>query len=355
MNRSKAGAASVLLGLLTCTAFLAAQPVRPSPQPLDLDALKAGWKKRIKDIGQSGKLPIIDIESSYNASRFDIDDFSAQMDRYGLALIAFSPNIELGMYFRWKMTWSDHSRALVRADPVRYIPTTVGGNYPAWAKEPARVLQETIAHVEAENYPLMGEFFFRHYPSQRQADRDESERDLDIPINGEIGRRLFSFAEKSGIPFEIHYEVEDRLLPPLEEMLKEHPGAKVIWCHLAQVRYARRNTIYGPDYVEKLIEKYANLHFDLAVPGPESVYPLSGDHYSRIWDQSSGRLDARWKQLIIRHPWRFHAALDLGPDRMDALPAKLKRQRKMLDELPSAVREVVAYKASWKLLFNEEL
>ena len=53
-------------------------------------------------------------------------------------------------------------------------------------------------------------------------------RDVDIPINGEVGHKLFAFAEETGIPFQIHYEIEDVLLPSLEEMLKKYPKAKVI-------------------------------------------------------------------------------------------------------------------------------
>ena len=62
-----------------------------------------------------------------------------------------------------------------------------------------------------------------------------------------------------------------------------------------------------------------------------------------------------WIRLITAYPWRFLAAMDLGGDRMDELPEKNKTLRKFLENLPEDVREIVAYKAAWKLLFNEEL
>ena len=68
--------------------------------------------------------------------------------------------------------------------------------------------------------------------------------------------------------FQIHYEIEDRLLPPLETILERHPKATVIWCHLAMIRYPDRTRRYNPDYVGALIQRFSGLHFDLAVPGP---------------------------------------------------------------------------------------
>ncbi|MBI5198723.1 MAG: amidohydrolase family protein, partial [Nitrospirae bacterium] len=207
--------------------------------------------------------------------------------------------------------------------------------------------------VKEDGYPLMGEFEFRHYPSPRQYKRGEMFRDVEIPINGKVGQRLFAFSQESGIPFQIHYEIEDKLLPPLEEVLAAYPGAKVIWCHLAQIRYQASSSIYGPDYVEKLIKKYPNIYFDTSFGSPVSVYPGSGERHARIWEDY-GRVKKEWIQVIIAYPWRFLSALDIGGDRMDELPEKSQTLRIFLENLPEGVREIVAYKAAWKLLFNED-
>jgi hypothetical protein len=158
------------------------------------------------------------------------------------------------------------------------------------------------------------------------------------------------------VPFEIHYEIEDVLLPPLEKMLAQYPRAKVIWCHLAQIRYQSRSTVYGPEYVRKLIETRPNLYFDTAFGVARSIHPGSKEPHARIWDRSSGKgIQPGWAAVIGAHPYRFLAALDIGGDRMDSVVESAKGLRQFLDTLPEPTREIVAHRAAWKLLFNEEL
>jgi hypothetical protein len=196
---------------------------------------------------------------------------------------------------------------------------------------------------------------FRHYPSPDQIQRGNLGRDEDLPIDGPAGQLLFEFAAQSGIPFQIHQEIEDQYLPPLQKMLSSFPKAKVVWCHLAQMRYQGRNTLYGPDYVRKLIEQHPNLYFDLFVGPPEHVYPASKEYPGKYWDRTTGRLKPEWVKLIADHPWRFMTALDLNPFIMQSFARKVAMQRAVLDSLPEPVREIVAYRAAWKLIFNEEL
>lgn len=317
--------------------------------PFDMVKLKQNWRTRIEAMRRLGKLPIIDIESSYRLDNFDIKSFAKQMDKHGIALIAFSVQTKRYGY------WDEPARMLLYVDPWRYIPVTPSGVFPLWTEEPEKFLAQTKLSVLEASYPLMGEFEFRHYPSPREYKSGAMYRDVTVPINGKEGHILFAFAEKSGVPFQIHYEIEDKLLPPLEEMLKKYPEAKVIWCHLAQIRYQDRSSIYNPAYVQELIENFPNLYFDLAFGGPNSVYPGSGQHHARVWNQLTKRAKKEWIDLIADHPWRFLAALDLGSDRMDALPRYTSNLRKFLNQLPRDTREIVAYKAAWKLLFNENI
>ena len=60
-------------------------------------------------------------------------------------------------------------------------------------------------------------------------------------------------------------------------------------------------------------------------------------------------------RVISENPWRFLAALDLGGDRMDDLPKTVRTLRLFMESLSPEVREIVGYKASWKLLFDEGL
>lgn len=321
--------------------------VAKAPVPFDLATLKQNWKQRIEVMRAAGSLPLIDIESNPSED-MDMQSFARQMDAEGVALIAFSGQPQ-------GRGWSDAARYAVSADPWRYIPTGDGGVPPEWRKNPLSFVATSQERIVKDGYPLLGEYEFRHYPSPDQLKRGRTDRDEHLALDSPAGHQLFALAAETGIPLQIHQEIEDQYLPVLEKMLKEYPKAKVIWCHLAQMRFQNRNTIYGPDYVRKLIEQYPNLYFDLFVGPPKNPYPLSKEYPGKYWDHESGKLLPEWAKLIADHPWRFMTALDLNPFIMDAFSRKVGMQRAVLNSLPPSVREIVAYKAAWKLLFNEDI
>ncbi|MDD3344646.1 MAG: hypothetical protein PHR87_13865 [Sulfurospirillaceae bacterium] len=323
--------------------------------PFDIPTLKILWKERIEAIRAKGMIPLIDVESSFNPSKFDLIDYAKIMDDKGVALIAFSPQIGDNAYTKALKLWHDASRQLIHADAARYVPTSTAGIYPAWTSEPKAFINETIKQVEKQHYPLLGEFEFRHYLSPRQVKRNEYYRDISIPIDSEAGHLLFDFAEKTGIAFQIHYEVEDTLLEPLEKMLNAYPHAKVIWCHLAQIRYSDRAKQYTSAFVRGLLERHPNLYFDLAFGDKDSIYKPSGEHHSTIWDRSSGQLKSEWAQLLEDYPYHFLSAFDIGGDRHDELSEKIHVSREVLKSLSPKTQEIIAYKAFWKLVFNEEI
>ena len=314
--------------------------------PFDLETLKAGWRQRIRAVAASGRLPILDIESSFPAGRFDPARYSQDMDEQGVALTVFSAQAQ--------GKWSESTRRLIAIDPSRYIPAGQAGEQAAWLDTPQAMLEDNETRLLQEGHPIMGEFEIRHYPSPRELRRSGQDRDVDVPIDGAVGHRLFQAARKTGRPFEIHYEIEDALLDPLEGMLRQYPDVKVIWCHVAQIRFQAKATRYNAAYVRRLIETYPNLYFDTAFGGPDSTYGPRGEYHARIWDREHGGIQAEWAQLIRDHPWRFVAALDIGGDRMDRLSEWTATLRRFLDALPPEAREIVAYKAAWKLLFNED-
>lgn len=344
------------LGGAAAALSLAAVPFDALAKPhvrFDIDTLRKGWEARLHALKARTPMPIIDIESSYNPGKIDLAAFAAQMDPLGVAQICMSPQIGKNGFDKGKL-WINGARAAVTAFPDRFIPTSTAGIWPAWTEKPEAFLDAHFRHVLQDGYPLLGEFEFRHYMSPPEYKRGETYRDIDIPIDGKAGHRLFKFSEETGLSFQIHYEIEDRLLPPLEKMLTAYPKAKVIWCHLAQIRYQSRSTIYGPDYLRKLLEAHPGLYVDTAFGGPNSVYPASHEHHARVWD-SAGRVRADWAALIREHPWRFLAALDLGGDRMDQMPNKVKTLRRFLDGLPADTAQTVACRSAWNLLFGEEI
>jgi len=312
--------------------------------------LKAGYRERLKKILATGQLPYVDIESSCNSTRADIDAIVQSMDRLNIGLMALSADIGEGQ-FKKGVRFDNLSERLLANYPDRFIPVGNGGQPPALTEAPDEFLNAQEA--EAKNMLLFGEFEFRHYPSPRQAKRGEMDRDVQIPIDSSTGHRVFSLGEKTGLPFQIHYEVEDELLAPLEKMLNLYPKAKVIWAHLAQVRYIERSSRYKPAYVEDLIRRFPNLYFDTAFGDSSSTYPLSNQRHARVW-ANDGSLKPEWRDLIVAYPMRFLSALDLGGDRFNRIDEYDQKHRSFLKRLPIEAQHQVAYRSAWSLLFGEE-
>lgn len=318
----------------------------------DVSELKASYAKRLKRILAAGKLPYIDIESSCDSSRVDIDAIAQAMDRLDIGLMALSADIGKGQ-FRKGVRYDNLSERLLASHPDRFIAVGNGGQPPALTEAADELLDAQEAAARKGLMLLFGEFEFRHYPSPRQVKRGELDRDVHVPIDGPAAHRVFRLSEALGMPFQIHYEVEDELLGPLERMLGQYPNARVIWCHLAQVRYLERASRYTPAYVDGLIRRFPSLYFDTAFGDATSTYPLSKQQHARVWTAFGG-LKAGWRDLIAAHPRRFLSALDLGGDRLDRIVEYDQRHRDFLKRLPTDVQHDVAYRSAWSLLFREE-
>jgi Amidohydrolase len=299
-----------------------------------------GWKKRIKEILGRGKLPIIDSQATYVAGKTNVSFMIAQMRRLDVAQIAFAaanaPN-------------SGPSLALHRKHPEFFIPTTNSGEFKRWPKNPGQFLAGIERDLKSGVYYFMGEHEFRHLPSPEQVAAGRRDRDVTIDISGTAGRKLFQLSATYDTAFQIHYEIEDRLLPPLESMLARYPKAKVIWCHLAMIRNPDRAKKYGPAYVASLIARFPGLHFDLAVPAANHVYKPTGAHDSTLYARN-GALKPEWRAVIERHPQHFLAASDYRPPIEQKYPENIGRQRKILSQLSPAARQLVAFGNAWRLI-----
>jgi hypothetical protein len=274
------------------------------------------------------------------------------MDRLDIGLMALSADIG-GDQFRKGVRYDGLSERLLASYPDRFIPVGNGGQPPALTQAPEEFLDAQEAAARNGQIMLFGEFEFRHYPSPRQVKRRELDRDVHVPIDGPVGHRLFSLSEKLGMSFQIHYEIEDELLAPLEKMLEQYPKARVIWAHLAQVRYIERASRYTPAYVDALIKRFPNLYFDTAFGGAASVYPLSNQRHARVW-AAPDEIKSEWRDLIAAHPRRFLSALDLGGDRLEQIVEYDRNHRNFLKRLPAESQHFVAYRSAWSLLFGEE-
>jgi predicted TIM-barrel fold metal-dependent hydrolase len=318
----------------------------------DFSQLKAGYAQRLKKILAAGELPYIDIESSCNSRKLDIDLVAKNMDRLNIGLMALSADIGKGQ-FEKGVRFDNLSERLLASYPDRFIPVGNGGQRPALTEATDEFFDAQEAAARTKQIMLLGEYEFRHYPSPRQTKRGEMDRDEHVQIDGPIGQRVFGISERTGVPFQIHYEIEDGLLAPLENMLQQHPKAKVIWCHLAQIRYLERASRYSPAYVEGLIKRFPNLYFDTAFGGSDSIYPPSNQRHARVW-ASDGGLKPEWRDLIAAYPKRFLSALDMGGDRMEQIAEWSQKHRNFLKLLPTETQHQVAYRSAWSLLFGEE-
>ncbi|MBI3372409.1 MAG: amidohydrolase [Betaproteobacteria bacterium] len=318
----------------------------------DFSRLKAAYAERLRRILAAGNLPYVDIESSCNSSSVDIDAIAQSMDRLNIGLMALSADIGRNQFSRG-VRFDNLSDRLIARYPDRFIPVGNGGQPPALTEAADEFLDAQAAAARKGQMMLLGEFEFRHYPSPRQVRRGELDRDVRVPIDGAAAHRVFGLSQTTGMAFQIHYEVEDELLAPLEAMLEQYLKARVIWCHLAQVLYIERASRYTPAYVESLIRRFPNLYFDAAFGDASSTYPLSRQRHARVW-AASGGLEDEWRRLIVAHPGRFLSALDLGQDRLQRIDEYDRKHRDFLGQLPAETRYDVAYRSAWSLLFGEQ-
>lgn len=319
-------------------------------------ATVAAWRRRVQAMLDRGRLPLIDLQATYiseasmqanpgiargGAKATDVAQMVRWMDELDVALMAFAPAFAPS---------GDPSLALWREHPNHFIPTTSSGEFPRWWNDPVAFVRQSAADLQTGAYFLMGEHEFRHYPSPEQAAAGQSARDITVDIEGPGGQALFELSARTGMAFQIHYEIEDALLPPLEAMLKAHPQARVIWCHLGQLRYPQRSTRYGPAYVRGLIERFEHLHFDLAVARANFVYKPSGARDSTLFDES-GRVAEGWRQLIEDHPRRFLAASDYRPAVERNYPQQIEHQRRaILAAFTPATQRNLAFENAWRMV-----
>ena len=308
------------------------------------DTALAVWRQRITQILDRGGLPIIDMEATYVAGRTNVAYLRECMDALDVAQIVFAaanaPN-------------SQPSLDLYQAHPAYFIPASNSGEFPRWWSDPLAFLAGVGRDLAQGGYAFMGEHEFRHYPSPEQVAAGQTNRDISIALDGPAGHALFQLGEATGIAFQIHYEIEDALLPVLESMLERYPRARVIWCHLAMVRYGQRAGRYAPDYVRSLIARFPGLHFDLAVPEPSHVYKPSGERDATLF--RDGRLEPRWLAVLEEHPERFLAASDYRPPVEQSYKASITRQRTLiLDVLSERSRHLVAYGNAWRLMTGQD-
>lgn len=299
------------------------------------------FEKRIREALKNGVLPVIDVEY-HHGGKIEIERLIKKMDENGVALTWFGPNEKLG---------SEESLRLNALYPDRFVPTTVHGDGKLWHGSDKAFLEKLAKDVRSARYFAMGEFEARHYPSST------NNRDVHMPVDSETMQAVFQLSGETGVPFLLHHEAEDKLLPELERMLAKYPKAKVIWCHVGRNRNpAKWKTFRTADAVRELLKKYPNLYFDLVQSKPGSKYHGTGYVEGIMYDVSSWgvSLDAEWKKVFEEFPDHFVIGSDINTGRFDNYDRVIETFRTIvLKDVRKDVAEKIAFRNAWKLMSGE--
>ena len=298
------------------------------------------FEQRIRSL-RTLQIPIIDVEHHWG-SKHTLQELARKMDKNGVALTWLGPNEKLG---------DEYSLQANQSYPDYFVPTSIHGDGLLWHGKNTDLLKKISSDVRSGQYFAMGEFEARHYPS------GTNDRNVHLPLTSESFRVIFSLSQETGIPFLVHHEAEDAMLPEMETMLKEYPNANVIWCHVGRNRnpltWSKFNT---PDTVRQLLQKYPNLYFDLVQSPPGAKYRLTGYVEGIMYDLSNNhvKLDRRWRKLFIDYADRFVIGSDVNGGRWDNYDSVFQTFRDIvLNDLPQDVAEKIAFKNAWHLMTGQ--
>ena len=328
-------ASFVLAGFFLCGSF--AEAASDSSEKAQLFRV---FEQRIKNVESSGQMPIIDVEF-HCGKKIDLKELTVKMDANHVALTWLGPTEGLG---------DEYSVQANQQFPEYFVPTIIHGDGRRWHGKDPGLLDVLADDAHTGRYFAMGEFEARHYVS------DTNNRNVHLPLTSPSFQRIFQLSQETGLPFLIHHEAEDALLPEMESMLQQYPGAKVIWCHVGRNRnYATWSRWLGTKTVRDFLEKYPNLYFDLVQSPPNSspfgyrqciMYDINGNTVA---------LNREWKKLFMDFPDRFVISSDVNGGRWEQYDDVFNRLRAIvLQDLPREVAEKIAYKNACKLMNGEE-
>ena len=301
------------------------------------------FEGRIREGLQRGFLPIIDVEFHYG-QRIEIDKLMKKMDENGVALTWLAPGGDQGR--------SGVSMALNERYPDRIVPTTVSGDGKLWHSSDGGFLDILATAVRSGRYFAMGEFEARHYYAGPSTSPDAHTR-----VDSEAMKLVFELSREMSIPFLLHHEAEDELLPELELMLGRYPEAKVIWCHVGRNRNPNTwKKFRRAETVREFLGKYPNLYFNFLASPPGTIFSgyVEGIMYKMSFKGVT--LDAQWKEVIEEFPGRFVLGSDVAPLRFEGWYDRVfdDYRKIILQGVRKDVAEMIAYKNAWKLMTGED-
>ncbi len=324
--------------VITFILIVLSAPAFAVEQTEQLKMLEAKLRKMLGN----GVLPIIDVEFHYG-SKIDIEDVKGRMNDNGVGITWLGTNEKLG---------SSESLRLSTLYPEYFVPTTVHGDGKLWHSGDKFFLDNLAIDVKSGKYLAMGEFEARHYVSST------NNRDIHTPVDSPAMQTVFGLSSETGIPFLIHHEAEDSLLPELERMLVKYPKAVVVWCHVGRNRnFNTWRKFKSAAAVKEYLKKYPNLYFDLVASRPGSKFEPTGQIDAIMYDfvMLKTILLPEWKELFEEFPDRFLIGTDINTGRFSKYDNTISTFRTViLDSLRKETAEKIAFKNAWKLMTRQK-
>lgn len=326
------------------------------------------WRSRVQSLLDAGKLPKIDMETSWSEDTVTgyIPGIFPLMDELGIALTA-ADGRQRESDGSAGYRWSNYMLEAADKYPDRFVPTTNGGTSSNWLEQKSGAgsfIEQLEQQVRSSRYALIGELDFRHYMSSHQCAAGHKHRDNSIPLTSPNGRRVFSLSHETGISFVIHLEPEDESLAELEKMLDHYPKARVVVAHFGQLRHPEKQKSFTPQKVRSMFGKFPNLHWDLSTGWPNREYRCAGLNNASslrgdtiLWATvalgQSDTVKPEWRAIFTEFHDRFVFATDFGSGR-PPLPGFLRERvanfERIVHDLSRKVRHAFAYKNAWRLL-----
>jgi predicted TIM-barrel fold metal-dependent hydrolase len=304
----------------------------------------SGYEATIRGILAKGRLPIIDVEY-HHGDKISLESLLGRMDANGVALTWLGPNEKLG---------SEESLRQYERYPSRIVPTAVHGDGPKWHGNDPQFLESLEKDAKSGHFLAMGEFEARHYPSST------NDRNVHKPVDSEGMQTIFRISSETEIPFLLHHEAEDVLLPELERMLMKYPKAKVVWCHVGR----NRNRVTWKKFqdvsaVREFLQKYPNLYFDIVQSKPGSEDPRTRVVEAILYNSPRHLpfvyLESDWKKLFEEFPDRFVIGTDVNTGRFPQYDRVIITFRDViLSKINQEAAARMAYKNAWKLMTGKE-
>jgi predicted TIM-barrel fold metal-dependent hydrolase len=255
--------------------------------------------------------PLIDVHSHLPGLQV-LPDLLAAMDRHRIARVAL---LGVGGIQKDDLAWIE---AAARQHPDRVIPVA-----PVPDPTSAAAAKRLDALLKTGRFRGAGEVHVH------QASR-KIRRAADAPPF----LALLDVVARHGLPLILHDELSPGTTAELERGLAHNRQAPVVLAHAGSGE---------PAAVAALLVRHENLHVD-----------VSGMHFLRTPSLAteSGPLRAPWRELLVAHPERILAGLDVWapqlfrPEMLDRL---MSWTRRVLGELPPEVAERVAHTNALRL------